>query len=170
VGYRHWMLGRTRLTALKCVLAMAVVMITVVVAFVLYSNRHREDHPGLYDRGIASLDLETDKRIMWETEITTHSAAPHAKKSIWSTDRAINAASRVFNRRDRLLGLTRRDVILFLEEYRVESSDASDTPFFPRSDDDVITYRFDSGRYGWQFDLHFDQFNRLHLINRRWIH
>src|SRR5262245_14748963 len=57
-----------------------------------------EPIPGRYDSSLNSTDLAADIRRMWETQPLRGSHDPtHGPNPRSSTDRAINAASRVFN-------------------------------------------------------------------------
>src|SRR5262245_49643655 len=73
-----------------------------------------EPHPGQYGDGEKSSDLPGDTKLMWETRQLGGTPDPtHGPNPRSSTDRAINAASRVFNTVE-LVGKTREEVIALL--------------------------------------------------------
>jgi hypothetical protein len=85
-----------------------------------------------------------------------------------STDAAINAASRVFNTVE-LVGLTRGEVIATLGDPKTSSDSIYNFPFWP-APKAAMVYRFDSGDYGWQFNLMLDAQGKVCRVERRWIH
>jgi hypothetical protein len=106
---------------------------------------------------------------MWETRRlrgtpdATHGPNPRA-----STDRAINAASRVFNTVE-LGGKTRDEVVALLGDPRSSSDSIYNFPFWPAPKGSLV-YRFDSGAYGWQFNVILGDDGRVREVQRSWIH
>jgi hypothetical protein len=121
----------------------------------------REPSPGAYDSTIRSVDFDRDRQLMWET--TTEDG------EVWSTDAAINAASRVFNCQEMILGRPATEVIRLLQPPS-SGAEIHQSPFFLPKDPNGLTYRFDSGMYGWQFDHVVNQQGNVAEIRRRWIH
>jgi hypothetical protein len=114
-------------------------------------------------------DLDADLKLMWETESlrgtpdATHGPNPRA-----STDRAINAASRVFNTVE-LTGKTKDEVIALLGDPKTSSASTYNFPFWPAPRGSLV-YRFDCGMYGWQFNVAFGLRDRVTGVERLWIH
>jgi len=129
-----------------------------------------EPHPGRYDHGARSTDLAADLKLMWETQPLKGAPDPsHGPNPRASTDRAINAASRVFNTVE-LLGKTAEDVVALLGDPKVLSDSIYNFPFWPPPKGKSLVYRFDSGAYGWQFNLVLDEDGRVREVERHWIH
>jgi hypothetical protein len=128
-----------------------------------------EPHPGQVGDGEKSSDLTGDLRLMWETQKLggtpdpTHGSNPRA-----STDRAINAASRVFNTVE-LVGKTRDDVVAQLGDPKTSSDSIYNFPFW-RAPKGSLVYRFDCGAYGWQFNVVLGADGRVREVERHWIH
>ena len=116
-----------------------------------------------------SENLPADLKLMWETEPLsgtpdrTHGPNPRA-----STDRAINAASRVFNTVE-LVGKTPEEVKAVLGDPRASSDSIYNFPFWP-APRGALVYRFDCGFYGWQFNVVFGLRGRVNDVERLWIH
>src|SRR5262249_54404890 len=126
-----------RLKELRVWLATAAVLGLLVLAYFSLrtaeaDRRHRAP----------SADLAADLRLMWETEplrvppdwtVGAHQRA--------STDRAIDAASRVFNTVE-LVGKTRAEVVALLGDSRTASDSIyNDFPFWP-APRGALVYRF----------------------------
>jgi hypothetical protein len=128
-----------------------------------------EAHPFKYDRGQKSSELSADIGRMWETKPLggrpdpTHGPYPRS-----STDRAINAASRVFNAAE-LKGKSSDDVVALLGDPKSSSDSIYNFPFWP-APEGALVYRFDSGSYGWQFNVAFGDDGRVREVERHWIH
>lgn len=117
----------------------------------------------------ASTDLAADLNQMWETEPLQGDAGPKAgPKPKASTDAAITAASRVFNTVD-LVGKTRQEVINLLGDPKSSNDSVYNFPFWPAPSGSLV-YRFDTGSYGWQFNLVFGLRGSVTEVHRHWIH
>lgn len=128
-----------------------------------------EPHPGRGDPAMRSTNLRRDLKLMWETRWLGWTGDPtHGPNSRASTDRAINAGSRVFNTVE-LVGMTREEVTALLGDPKHSSTSIYNFPFWPAPEGSLV-YRFDSGAYGWQFNLLFDAEGRVAEVQRRWIH
>lgn len=128
-----------------------------------------ELRPGQYDGGEKSSDLAADLKLMWETQPLGGTPDPtHGPNPRSSTDRAINAASRVFNTVE-LVGKTREDVIAALGDPKAANDSIYNFPFWdaPRG---ALVFRFDTGAYGWQFNVVFGLRGRVTAVERHWIH
>jgi hypothetical protein len=131
--------------------------------------RAREPHPGSVDPSTYSRDLPRDIKQMWETPPLSGDAGPQAgPHPRGSTDRAINAASRVFNTAP-LVGLTREQVVALLGDPRKSNDSLYNFPFWP-APAGAMVYRFDCGAYGWQFNLPIGIDGKVSAVDRRWIH
>jgi hypothetical protein len=116
------------------------------------------------DDGLAkSMDLQGDLRLMWRTRRLERTAAEGTVRRA-STPRAINATSRVFNTVP-LVGLTAEEVIAQLGDPRRSSDSVYNFPFYP-APPGVMVYRFDTGSWGWQFNLHFDVLGKVQKVER----
>lgn len=90
-----------------------------------------EPHPGQVADGEKSADLAADLRLMWETQKLGGTPDPtHGPNRRSSTDRAINAASRVFNTVE-LAGKSREEVIGLIGDPRSSSDSIYNFPFWP---------------------------------------
>jgi hypothetical protein len=128
-----------------------------------------EPHPGQVGDGEKSSDLAADLRLMWETRKLGGMPDPtHGPNPRSSTDRAINAASRVFNTVD-LVGKTREGVVALLGDPKSSSDSIYNFPFWPAPKGSLV-YRFDSGAYGWQFNVVFSDDGKVREVERHWIH
>jgi hypothetical protein len=128
-----------------------------------------EPDPGQVDADEKSSDVAGDIRLMWETRKLggtpdrTHGPNPRS-----STDRAINAASRVFNTVE-LDGKSREAVVGLLGDPKSSSDSIYNFPFWP-APKGALVYRFDSGSYGWQFNVVFGDDSKVRAVERHWIH
>jgi hypothetical protein len=112
-----------------------------------------------------SLDLASDLKVMWETRrIDGGGTGVPAEHRFASTNRAINAASRVFNTIN-FQGMTREDVIRRIGDPRTSSNSIYNFPF-AKADAGDLVYRFDSGAGGWQFNIHFDGEGKVRAVER----
>ncbi|MGD0897799.1 MAG: hypothetical protein ABR915_08165 [Thermoguttaceae bacterium] len=128
-----------------------------------------EAHPGIYDETRKSTCPERDIRVMWKTRrLHGNMKGVGDSAARGSTDAAINAASRVFNTVE-LVGLTRGEVIATLGDPKTSSDSIYNFPFWP-APKAAMVYRFDSGDYGWQFNLMLDAQGKVCRVERRWIH
>jgi hypothetical protein len=106
-----------------------------------------------------STDLEGDLKSMWRT-------VPFDEGGEVSPVSAINAASRVFSTVD-LVGCNKKEIEQRLHA-RARPNYKYSRAFFP--EDDAVVYRFDCGKFGWQFSVLFDQSGTAVAIKRQWIH
>ena len=128
-----------------------------------------EPHPGRYGDGEKSSDLPADLKLMWETRRLGGTPDPtHGTNPRSSTDRAINAASRVFNTVE-LAGKTRDEVVAVLGDPKSSNDSIYNFPFWPAPKGSLV-YRFDSGAYGWQFNVVFREDDKVREVERHWIH
>ncbi|HKA08584.1 MAG TPA: hypothetical protein VKD71_15100 [Gemmataceae bacterium] len=155
-----------------CVLFASAAVSIAVVALLLprtYRTPWLEPHPGEYDQSAQSADVSRDLKLMWETQPLrgtpdpSHGPNPHA-----STDRAVNAASRVFNTLQ-LVGKSREEVVAMLGDPKLSSDSIYNFPFWPPPKG-ALVYHFDSGAYGWQFNLLFAKDGRVQQVQRLWVH
>src|SRR5262245_3209813 len=128
-----------------------------------------EPLPGRVGAREKSSDVAGDIRLMWETKRLggTHDPS-HGLNPRSSTDRAINAASRVFNSVD-LVGKTLEEVLGLLGDPKSSSDSIYNFPFWP-APKGALVYRFDSGAYGWQFNVLFGDDGKVREVERHWIH
>lgn len=128
-----------------------------------------EPHPGQVGDSEKSSDVAGDIRLMWETKRLGGSHDPtHGPNPRSSTDRAINAASRVFNTVE-LSGKTRAEVLWLLGDPESSSDSIYNFPFWP-APNGTLVYRFDSGAYGWQFNILLGEEGKVIKVERHWIH
>ena len=128
-----------------------------------------EPPPGQVGNGEKSSDTAADLRLMWETEpLRGTPDETHGKNPRASSDRAIRAASRVFNTAD-LRGKTRAEVVALLGDPKTSSDSIYNFPFWP-APRGAMVYRFDCGSYGWQFSVVFGLRGRVTDVERLWIH
>jgi hypothetical protein len=128
-----------------------------------------EPHPGMVDDGERSSDAAGDIRLMWETQKLGGTPDPsHGPNPRSSTDRAINAASRVFNTVE-LVGKSREEVIALLGNPKSSSDSIYNFPFWPAPKGSLV-YRFDCGAYGWQFNVVAGEDGKIRDVERHWIH
>lgn len=102
-------------------------------------------------------DIAADVQLMWS--VNEKGASPQE---------AIDAASRVFNT-VKLEGLPRAKVVELIGNSGLRPKGIYNFPFWPVGKDEVA-YRFDTGFYGWQFNLKFDDKGTCESISRKWIH
>ena len=127
-----------------------------------------EPNPARYNAQARSSDLRADLSLIWETQRLPGTHDPsHGSNPRSSTDRAINAASRVFNTVP-LVGETRDEVLVRIGEPKSQSDSVYNFPFYPRSDG-ALVYRFDTGSYGWQFNVLFGEDGKVREVERLWI-
>lgn len=116
-----------------------------------------------------SADLAADLKLMWVTERLSGDAGPNAGPTPkGSTDSAIHAASRVFNTVE-LVGNTRDEVIALLGDPKKSNDSVYNFPFWPAPRGSLV-FRFDTGAYGWQFNVLFGWRGRVIEVHRHWIH
>ncbi len=128
-----------------------------------------EPHPGRAGTGERSADLAGDTKRMWETQRLGGTPDPtHGPNPRSSTDRAINAASRVFNTVE-LVDKTRDEVVAALGDPKSSSDSIYNFPFWP-APKGALVYRFDCGAYGWQFNVVLGGDDRVRKVERHWIH
>jgi hypothetical protein len=128
-----------------------------------------EPHPGQVGDGEKTADLPSDLKLIWETQRLGGTPDPsHGTNPRSSTDRAINAASRVFNTVE-LGGKTRDEVVSLLGDPKSSSDSIYNFPFWPAPKGSLV-YRFDSGAYGWQFNVVLGDDGRVQEVQRHWIH
>ena len=128
-----------------------------------------EPGPGQVGDGEKSEDLPADLKLMWETQRLGGTPDPtHGPNPRASTDRAINAASRVFNSVG-LVGKTRDEVVELLGNPKTSNDSIYNFPFWPVPQGSLV-YRFDCGAYGWQFTVVLSGDERVKEVQRHWIH
>jgi hypothetical protein len=149
------------------------VVVLVLVGLVLFLRGyvvHRTEPEGRRaGDGEKSTDLQQDLKLMWETKPLRGSPEPNGgpdRNS--STDRAIQAASRVFNSVE-LAGKSREEVIATLGDPKTSNNSMYNFPFWPAPPGSLV-YRIDCGSYGWQFNVLFDDADRVREVERLWVH
>jgi len=108
-----------------------------------------------------SSNLLRDIRNMWRVK--------HKNKVGYCSVSSINSAVRVFNTiKDKAIGISIDSFDLLI--HKTKRTDYPYTaPFFPIKAQ-TITYRFDTGQFGYQFDVTIDSTRRINGIQRKWIH
>jgi hypothetical protein len=102
-----------------------------------------------------STDLARDLEWMWETRPLESSGDPtQPPNPRASTDRAIEAADRVFATVD-LTGKTTEEVYATLGRPEEKSDSIYNFPFYP-VEENVLVFRFDNGAWGTQYNVIFD--------------
>lgn len=104
-----------------------------------------------------STDLPADVKIMWSVD-----------KEGRSPQEAIEAASRVFNT-VKLEGMHRDKIIKLIGDASLRPKGIYNAPFWPVGQGATVC-RFDTGFYGWQFTLQFDDKGICKKVTRQWIH
>ncbi|HEX4609528.1 MAG TPA: hypothetical protein VH092_15120 [Urbifossiella sp.] len=112
-------------------------------------------------------DLASDLKLMWETGPMTWVADHASRSKLASTPEAIHAASRVFNTVE-LMGKTRTEVATLLGDPKSSSKSIYNFPFWPLPEGAMV-YRFDTGAYGWQFNVVLED-DKVIRVERHWIH
>jgi hypothetical protein len=103
-------------------------------------------------------DLAADVATMWKVD-------PMGR----STQEAIWAASRVFNT-VKLVGMHRDRILELLGDARTRRpGGVYNFPFWPAGGGETV-YRFDTGAYGWQFNVKLEAAGVCTEVNRLWIH
>jgi hypothetical protein len=116
-----------------------------------------------------STDLASDLALMKETQRLKGESDPtQGPNPRCSTERAIDAASRVFNTIE-IIGKSRADVVAVLGDPKSQNDSIYNFPFWPAPRGSLV-YRFDDGARGWQFNVVFDKDGRVVEIQRNWIH
>jgi hypothetical protein len=110
-----------------------------------------------------------------DRETDTSSDVPADVKLMWSVDdkgrspqKAIEAASRVFNT-VKLEGVQRDKVTELVGDASLRPKGIYNRPFWPVGKGETA-FRFDTGAYGWQFNLRFDEDGVCKSVTRKWIH
>ncbi|MBM3997570.1 MAG: hypothetical protein FJ303_26000 [Planctomycetes bacterium] len=108
-------------------------------------------------------------------ETDTSSDIPADVKLMWSVDKegrspqeAIEAASRVFNT-VKLEGLPRDKVVKLIGDVSHRPKGIYNFPFWPTGKGEMVC-RFDTGAYGWQFNIRFNDKDICTNVTRKWIH
>src|SRR5262249_24618833 len=115
-----------------------------------------------------SVDLPEDLKLMWETQQLRGTPDPsHGPNPRSSTDRAIAAADRVFNTVE-LIGKTREEAVSLLGDPKSSNNSIYNFPFYPASKGSLV-YRFDTGMYGWQFNVVLGDDGRVREVQRHGI-
>ncbi len=109
----------------------------------------------------ASPDLAADLKAMWETEPLV-SDGPGAA----STERAVRAASRVFDTVS-LVGKARAEVIALLGDPKKAGACQPHPHYAPANS---LVYCFDSGPRGWQFNVLFGWAGKVIRVDRFPLH
>ncbi len=121
---------------------------------------------------VASTDLDTDKAKMWKlVEMQTVDDTGDVTYFV-SPVSAINAAARVMEaEKKNLIGLKTEEVLLLLKHDPNHRKGSYNFPFWPLNENEkAIVFRFDCGRFGWQFDLLMDENDNVVEVRRQWIH
>ncbi len=134
--------------------------------------------PGRYAADALALELnhrgEPVRSDTLEEDVSSDLAADVG--AMWAVDgkggsppEAIPVASRVFNSVE-LVGRTRDEVVGLLGDSQTRRPGGRyNFPFWPAGDGDLV-YRFDTGNYGWQFNVRFGGNGRCSAVERQWIH
>ena len=69
----------------------------------------------------------------------------------------------------KLIGLTKDEVIETVGNPKTSNDSKYNFPFF-KVNDETMVYRFDTGAYGWQINIHFDKNGRASRVEKKWIH
>lgn len=104
-----------------------------------------------------SKDVDADLSRMWHTRVG-------ADGMIVSTDAAVLAARRVF-RSLSLVGYKREEAISVIERHKSRNSGYT-APFYPVREG-IRFYRFDTGNFGCQVEIEFDQDDRVTRVTVR---
>jgi hypothetical protein len=104
-----------------------------------------------------SSDIAADVKIMWSVDEKGR-----------SPQEAIEAASRVFNT-VKLEGMHREKIFKQIGHMSLRPKGIYNRPFWPVAKDE-LAFRFDTGAYGWQFNLKFDEKEICKTVTRKWIH
>ncbi|OWK38497.1 hypothetical protein FRUB_07617 [Fimbriiglobus ruber] len=114
---------------------------------------------------------------IWEPEeVDVSSDLPADVTAMWAVDHegrspteAIPIASRVFNT-VQLIGLRRDQIVALVGDHHSRRPDGKyNSPFWPPDPGDLV-YRFDTGSYGWQFNVKLDGAGICTGVERLWIH
>jgi hypothetical protein len=117
-----------------------------------------------------SADLPADLKLMWETGTMDWVADSTRRTNKASTERAITAASRVFNTVE-LVGKSRAEVAALLGDPRISNDSIYRSPYaFWPPPPNAVVYCFTNGAFGWQFHVVFDTNERVRMVERLWIH
>jgi len=110
-----------------------------------------------------SKDLKQDKLLMWQT-------VPNKKRDFHvSSVSAINASRRVFETvKSKLVG-KQIDEIRQIIGHRERPEYGYHDAFWP-VEQHAYVYRFDCGKYGWQYNLYLDDKKTVERVEIRWIH
>ncbi|MCP4347820.1 MAG: hypothetical protein GY795_20145 [Desulfobacterales bacterium] len=115
------------------------------VGFEINLTPEPEFDTSLEDPEKKSSDLKADKRLMWETvPLRRNEGMASSRGAVW-------AASRVFNSLE-LIGLSEQEVIKEIGDPKTSSDSIYNFPFWQVPGNSIV-YRFDTGSYGWQFNL-----------------
>lgn len=152
----------------QCVLLLTAVLAGGLWLWRVGGDYWTEPDPARVDASEKSSDVAGDIRLMWETKKLGGTPDPsHGPNPRSSTDRAINAASRVFNTVE-LAGKTREEVVALLGDPKTASDSIYNFPFYP-APEKALVYRFDSGAYGWQFNVIFGDDGKVREVKCDWI-
>jgi len=128
----------------------------------IYRTPHKPVDRSIEDAKAKSTDLAADKKLMWTTsQLEKREVHSSTREAIW-------AASRVFNTVS-LVGRTREEIIELLGNPKTSNNSVYNFPFFPVAEGTLV-YRFDTGAYGWQFNVEFNEKGKAQRVTRRWIH
>jgi hypothetical protein len=146
------------------------VLLAATIAYWLWPSERfpEEDISGDDEQGL-SADLPADLKLMWQTQPLGGTPDPsHGPNPRGSTDEAIKAAYRVFHTVE-LVGKTKEEVVAILGDPRASNDSVYNFPFWPAPRGGMV-YRFDTGAYGWQFNLYFDWSGKVRKVTQLWIH
>ena len=104
-----------------------------------------------------SSDIAADVKLMWSVD-----------KDGCSSQEAIEAASRVFNT-VKVEGMDRDKISKLIGDTSLRPKGIYNAPFWPTGKGDTVC-RFDTGFYGWQFTLKFDENGICTAVVRKWIY
>lgn len=151
-------------------MAATIVVVGALLGWYLRQPEVRNPYSGQFSDDLAkSTDLERDLELMWGTQPLSGTPDPsRGPDPRASTDEAIEAGSRVFNTVE-LVGKSRGEVIGLLGDPRASNDSIYNFPFWP-APDGAMVYRFDTGAYGWQFNLLLDSNGVVEEVQRAWIH
>jgi hypothetical protein len=158
------------MTSQRAIWVVPAVVLAGAVALWAFGPRLRVNTlPAHFPADGQSQNLPADLKLMWETEPLSGTPDPtHGPNPRASTDRAINAASRVFNTVE-LAGKRKDEVVALLGDPKTSSDSIYNFPFWP-APRGALVYRFDCGAYGWQFNVVFGLRGRVTEVERQWIH
>lgn len=119
------------------------------------------DLPSKIDFEQKSSDLKADIERMWSAIIKT-------KEGDFYSAESILAAIRVFNT-VKLKNKTKEEVFEILGNPKINNKTFYRAPFLDLPPNDLY-YRFDTGMWGMQFNILFNENGRVNGVEKKWIH